>query len=295
MTIRPSLSAFLLLLGYLACGSLAQAANDRAFLWQVSSDTTSIHIMGSIHFAKPDVYPLRTEIEQAFQQSDNLVVEANLNTASMLEAQRLMLSKGMYPAGETISDHIRPKNYQTLLAFLNDNGLPTINFLQFKPSALYITLASLQLMKAGLSPDHGIDLHFARQAEGRKKILELESVAYQINLILDLPNQEALLMQTLAEFGDYNELVKALDDNWRSGDQTALNELMIEQPLRDYPDTKPVMQALLFDRNYTMTEKITGYLQSKESYFVVVGAGHLVGDQGIINLLKQAGYSVKRR
>ena len=285
----------LLLFGCLmACSLLAQAANDRAFLWQATSDTTTVYLMGSIHFAKPDIYPLRAEIEQAFQQSDNLVVEINLDSANMLKSQQIMLTQGMYPAGDTINNHIKPDNYQTLVKFLNDNNLPVASFLQFKPAALYITLASLQLMKAGLSPDQGIDLHFTRQATGNKPILELESADYQLGLILGLPDQEALLMQTLAEFDQYEQLVEALDSTWRNGDESALQELMIDQPLREYPETRPALKALLFDRNHTMTEKIKTYLKNKESYFVVVGAAHLTGDEGIIHLLKQAGYSVKR-
>jgi len=274
--------------------SLSQAANDKAFLWKASSGTTHVYLMGSIHVAKPDVYPLRPAIEQAYQASDNLVVEADLNPASMQLIQQLMLTRGMYTAGETIRDHISDDTYQALVSFLRDNNLPVINFLQYKPGLLVLTLTSLQFMQKGLSPEHGIDLHFTQQARGKKPILELESAAYQIELMLNLPDQEAMLKQTLDEFGQYDELIRLLDQYWRTGDAEQLSQLMIEEPLKEYPESKPIIQAMFFDRNHNMTRKIETYLQSKETYFVVVGAGHLIGPQSIIELLQQAGYQLER-
>src|SRR5262249_633197 len=90
------------------------------------------------------------------------------------------------------------------------------------------------------------------------------------------------------------ETIQKLTAAWKSADTTALEELMIKKSLREHPETKPVLEKLLDERNVAMAQKMDGYLKGKETHFVVVGAGHLIAEKGIVKLMEKKGYKVEQ-
>ncbi len=282
---------------YFALILLAQSAlgatQDRAFFWEVRGTNATVYLLGSIHFANPDFYPLNSRIESAFAESDNLVVEVDITSAGA-DAAGLIMAWGSYPPGQTLEDHLSPRTYRQLSEYLASQQLPIELLRQYKPGMLVITLTSMKLMQLGLSPDQGIDLHFLNRARGDKKILELETLEEQLKLLLDMDDGEAYLQQSLAAFEQYPHMVKVLMQAWQQGDSGQLQELLMDKPLRDFPAIRPLFERLFTQRNLRMTDKIKGFLARQETYFVVVGAGHLIGEQGIVALLEKAGYRVRR-
>ncbi len=284
--------SFALLILLLAQGAVG-ASQDKAFFWEVSGEGEALYLLGSIHFANTGFYPLNARIESAFAESDNLVVEVDISSADM-GGIGLMIKQGSYPPGETIKDHLSPHTYQQLSRYLASQQLSLELLSQYKPGMLILTLTSMKLMQMGLSPDQGVDLHLLNRARGNKNILELETLEEQLKLLLDLGDGEAYLQQSLAEFDQYPQMVKVLIEAWQRGDTRQLQELLIDKPLRDYPETRPVFERMFTQRNLRMADKIKGFLSQQKHYFVVVGAGHLIGEQGIIALLQNAGYRVRR-
>lgn len=115
-----------LLLCLLVLGSSLQAANDRLLFWEVDNGRGTTWLLGSMHLARADIYPLRREISAAFELSDQLVVEVDIGGANQLAIQQRMLEVGTYAAGESIADDLSPQTWKSLQARLETSGLPVI-------------------------------------------------------------------------------------------------------------------------------------------------------------------------
>jgi uncharacterized protein YbaP (TraB family) len=266
-----------------------QAAGERLLFWHVSTVRAEVWLLGSMHLARPDIYPLREEIRQAFAAADALVVEVDIGGANELVIRQLMLERGTYRGNETIRDHLSPETWQALQERLQQSGLPPAAMERLKPGLLVTTLAAIEMMKMGLNPDFGVDRHFLDQARAKKDILELETIDQQLDLILNFPDADLLVRQTLVEMDSLEATIKQLVDYWMRGDAEGLRRLVLDDELSRHPEFRPLQERMYDHRNRAMTDRIVGMQQRGGRYFVVVGAGHLLGDQGIIALLEKRG------
>jgi len=264
-------------------------AAGKNFLWRVKSQKSTVYLLGSIHLMKKESYPLAQAIEEAFSRSGTLVVEANLNDIGQTDAIQL-LGGMFYTGGETIKQHLSEETYRMLRKEAEGLGLPVEAVQYQRPWIAGMMLTSLELMKAGYEPAYGIDMHFLGRA-GAKKVEQLESVAFQMSLFSRLSDaeQEAFLRRTLKELRSMRTEADAMVRAWKEGDAAAM-ERIISRGLDD-PRMAALYARLLDERNVGMTAKIEGYLSSGGTYFVVMGAGHLVGSRGVVSLLRQRGYS----
>jgi len=288
------LSAILALLFISISVCRADAAGGKDFLWKVQSKTTTVYLLGSIHFMKKEFYPLNKIIEDAFDKSTVLAVEANVDDVSKLDIQGLM-EKAFYPSDDTLEKHVSAETYGRVKKEFEAFGMPAWLMDKQKPWFLALTLESLALVKLGFDPTYGIDVHFLSEASGKKKIKELESIDYQINLLSGFSDgeQEAFLLSTLKDLNSYEKEVDKLLVAWVSGDTGGVESILKESTIKD-EGMASVYDKLLYERNRNMVSKIEGYLKSGEIHFVVVGAGHLLGERGIINLLRQKGYQIEQ-
>lgn len=255
----------------------------RPFLWKIESARGTVYLFGSLHAARADMYPLDPRVYQAFDASDKLVLEADISGDKMLGMAGLMLAKAMYPAGDSLEKHIPKKLCDEVTAKFDKLGMPAT---QFKPWFLAMMLEALELEESGLGVQNGMELHFIARAQGRKPILELEGAAAQINLLDSFTDkeQEVFLARTLESLHHLGEELNQMLQAWNTGDDQALAQFLQQS---DTPDFASVNKKLFTDRNVKMAAKIEGYLQSGGKYFVVVGAGHLVGHDGLLHLLAQ--------
>lgn len=287
---------FILLVLFVAGSSYA--ANDKAFAWQASSGNTTVYLMGSIHFADKSFYPLRTELEEAFLRSNYLVVELDVNKVNADDYNRLLAEKGTYKNGKTIRDVISDETWQQLSRQLEQLNVSYDAVKHYKPGMLVLTLTAMQVMQMGFDPELGIDAYFLSKAGGSKKILELESLQQQIELFINIPDGELLLKESLYSMSDAETMMAEMVQYWKQGDVERMNKLLFEDALNEYPAFDAVYDSLFYQRNQGMAAKIDAMLQQesgqKQYYFVVVGAGHLIGEQGIVHTLKEKGYTVKR-
>ncbi|MEP5765325.1 MAG: TraB/GumN family protein [Halieaceae bacterium] len=273
----------------LAISLQSQAAGERLLIWETSTAGSQVYLLGSMHLARADIYPLRREIMQAFEGADKLVVELDISGAGQLAIQQRMLERGAYPAGRSIRDDLSPATWQALSQQLQASGLPPFLMESMKPGLVITTLSTFEMMKLGLDPEQGIDRYFLRLARGQKPILELETVDEQLNVLLDFPQPDLLVRQTLGQLDQLESIMAQLLDSWKRGDAAALNKLVIEDELAEHPEYRELQRRMFDDRNRAMTDKILALQQAGGRYFVVVGAGHLVGNRGIIALLQQQG------
>ncbi len=295
--------------------SYAHAENDKAFFWKVtagddasnlSSGSAIVYLMGSIHFADKSFYPLRQEIETAFQQSDSLAVELDINNIDQQMYNRLLMKNGIYTDGRTIKDVISEETWLQLRQRLRHLDIPYDSVKLYKPGMLVLTLSAIQITKLGLDPALGIDAHFLSKAAqinsfkprlGKiKNIIELETLEQQLNLFFDIPDGDLLLKESLYSLDESELLLAEIVRYWKAGDEKKMNKMLIEDALAEYPAFSAIYDSLFYDRNDKMVIKIEEMLkQSQGSYFVVVGSAHLIGEKGIVSSLKGKGYKVERR
>jgi len=272
------------------------ASEDRALFWRVDSGAATVYLFGSIHFANDSFYPLRAEIERAFDASENLVVEVDMNSPGATERfQHLMQSEGSYSGNETLKDHLSKKTYEQLQNYLNESGLSPSLVERQKPGIVVLTLAAIQAQQAGLKPEQGIDVHFMEKAKNHKKILALETMDEQLRIFLDIEDADLLLQDSFYALETVEEEMNAMISAWKQGDEKAMQKLLFDDILNENAAMISLYEQLYFQRNIKMTESIKSYLKLKGQYFVVVGAGHLIGNKGIVQQLHDAGYHVVRQ
>jgi len=277
----------------------AHAANDKAFFWQVTSEQATVYLMGSIHFADKSFYPLRPQIEKAFQHADTLIVELDISKIDHQAYNELLLQQGVYKNNRTIKDELSEETWLQLQQRLQHLNVPYDVVKNYKPGVLVLTLTATQVMQMGFDSALGIDAYFLSKAgklkTGQKKIIELETMAQQLNLFLNIPNGELLLKESLYSLDDAETVMAEMIRYWKTGDEEKMNKLLFEDALNDYPAFSEIYDSLFYDRNNKMTSKIEAMLKQSGNYFVVVGSGHLIGDKGIVKSLRDKGYKIERR
>lgn len=282
------------LLGLSAQVRDASPQSQKTFLWRVQSRTNTVYVLGSIHYMKKEIYPLNKRIEDAFDKSDALVVEANINDVIQLDLQNLM-ERAFYSDDDTLEKHLSAETYELLKKEIGELGLPPQIVQRQKPWFLALTLTALELMKLGFDPTYGIDRYFLSKAQGKKKILELESINYQINLLSGFSDkdQELFLLYTLKDLNKLDRDTDGLLKAWISGDAGTMESIMAKSLMEDRK-LSSVYEILVYERNKKMASKVDDFLRMKETYFVIVGAGHLLGNKGVIQILREKGYLVNQ-
>ncbi|MBF0327867.1 MAG: TraB/GumN family protein [Nitrospirae bacterium] len=285
-------TAAALLCFFLYLPSICYGENN--FLWKVKSKANTLYLLGSIHSMRADVYPLSKTIEDAFSRSSVLAVEANINDLEKVNPMMLALSVA-YPDGEGFEKHVSTKTANLVKSRMSEAGLPYNMMSRYRAWVLGITLSSMELEKLGYKPAYGIDSYFLTKSSGSKRVVEIESIEFQLNLFNDLSDeeQEALLVSSLKDRDSLKEDMEQLINAWRTGNAKTVERLTMKE-LAGQGAKSRLGEKLLFSRNKSMTYKIESYLNSGETYFVVVGAGHLIGDKGIVHLLRQKGYAVEQ-
>jgi uncharacterized protein YbaP (TraB family) len=296
---RPYLSFIIALIVLALSGSFlivkSAFSHDRKnFLWKIQSGSATVYLLGSIHFLKKEVYPLNEAIENAYESSDTLVVEANINEIDKLDLTKFT-SRAFYQGDDHIEKHVSPETYRSIKKESETLGLPVELIRMQKPWFLALALQAMELVKLGYDPRYGVDVHFLAKARGKKRILELESLEEQINLLSGFSDreQEFFLLYTLKNLRSMDGQVEALVRAWASGDAQAIDSILTESALQDRA-IAPIFGKLFDERNLKMCSRIESYLNSTGSTFVIVGAGHLVGKGGIIELIKGKGYLVEQ-
>ena len=263
-------------------------------LWSVQTQSHKFYFLGSLHVLTQDAYPLSAAIENAYSDSQKIVFETDIAAMNDPGTQAKMLELGLYPEGQNLLQNLDTGTRQMLEKKLTEMGLPVEQFSRFKPWLMALTLTTVELQKLGFNPMYGVDVHFFNKATADgKEIGALEHVAFQLNLFgqMDKQNQNAFLNQTLKDLGIVSDLAGDLVKFWKTGDAKKLHALLYKS-FKDYPD---LHNRLLIQRNKQWVEKIETLMQENKNILFVVGAGHLVGPQSVVDLLRKKGYKVKQQ
>jgi len=286
-----ALSFTLVIGGAYSCGSGRAAIQveqqGNSFIWKVSSDTTHVYLLGSVHVASQDLYPLNSTIENAFESADYLVVEVNTNNVSQDSVGQLVMQYGAYPLGDGFKQHVSAELYNQLNGELQEYSVNITQLDNFKPWVIYTVISQAIFENLGYKSEYGIDHYFLQKAKNsNKNILELETLEYQLALISSIPDEITLkMMQYDVGNPDTEGYLQGLFDAWKNGDAAKMEAIVFEALIEE-PELAPYYEMMYDQRSVNMAQKIKEYLSGSETYFIIVGAGHLVGENGILNLLK---------
>ncbi|MCF6322706.1 MAG: TraB/GumN family protein [Gammaproteobacteria bacterium] len=266
------------------------------FAWRLTKGKQQGYLMGSIHFGKASMYPLPVVLLNAFKASDALVVEANVLDADTTTMAHMMMNSGMYSDGTTLKTILNADMWDELGVTSAALGIPVSILAGMRPWFASMTLTTIALKGIGLDESLGIDRHFMEMAKKTNKpIRELESVQKQLALLSGLSQkvQIAMLKQTLQDVKTAAAYFDTMLDAWQAGDVLALDQLVVGDVMES-AEISELNRIMITDRNSAMADGIDEMLRGGCICFVVVGAGHPGGEQGIITLLQLKGYRVEQ-
>lgn len=293
LTVRLPI-ALLWLLGLLGA-TCVYAVPNQPVLWHATSEQGEVYLFGSMHFGKPEMYPLPNEVESAFRAADNLAVEVDVGAVPQEEIMGLVARQGMYLDGSTLDSHVSRSTAESLNEAAARYGLPLEVLRLQRPWLAALTLAGMAIHQSGFSETQGVDRYFLELARGAKPIVELETFEDQLTLLSELPaaDQEWMLSDMLGSLAETPEYFNQVYAAWSSGDDAKIDD-MLNASLRSGSDEERLYDRLIVRRNHAMTSRIEELVGQGGTSFIVVGAGHLVGEVSIVELLRQRGYRIER-
>ncbi|MCC7548461.1 MAG: TraB/GumN family protein [Burkholderiales bacterium] len=267
-------------------------------LYEVTSETTTLYLFGTIHVGTRELYPLSAPVEAAFAASGALALEADPTDQT---ANAAALAGSVYRPPDNLERHISPDLYRNLLAKLPQIGLPVEYARALKPHLLAMTITVGEVLRLGYEPALGLDHHFAQRArrEG-KPIVELESMLEQMQMLESLSDavKEDMLHAALASLGtqELREELDALAAAWKGGDADGIARALARgMEGMDEASARELEARVYVERNEAMAQKLEAMLGGRTVHFVAVGAGHLTGTAGLPALLEAMGFRVRQR
>jgi len=271
----------------------AASNSQKTCLWRIQSDNTTAYIQGSIHLLSKDAYPLPPQIEQAFATSDQVILEMDLAVMNDPMTQIEMLTKGMLPTGQTLTDILKPETIDLISKCSKNIGMNIIAFERYKPWMILMVLSATKLQSLGFSPENGIDFYFYKRAVSlNKKIVGLETMNEQLALFDNIvgKDQDAFVEQGLEDFMTIGDDIDSIIKAWRVGDLDKLNAILLKN-MHKYPELHDI---LILNRNKNWMKTIEKTMKSGTTTMIIVGAGHLSGKGGLIQLLKNKNYKLEQ-
>lgn len=284
---------------FLSVSAIAHAKeNGQAFLWKVQNKHITVYLAGSIHALNEKHYPLPQAYLDAYNKSDNLVVELNINKLDPYLSQALIQSKMWLPVNHTLEKYLSKAALDNIKRFNKKNKGEYDKLIRMRPWMVIEQLTGYQLRQTQYKAELGLDQYFLQMADkNNKPILELETLEQQIAAIADSPfnSQIAALEVSLSQLDD-KDYLKKMVGYWENTDPVGLYNFVYQDVVQN-PKLKPMMNSLLDDRNKSMADVIDLYLNqpsnNRNNYFVVVGALHLSGPNSIQKQLEMKGHYVQ--
>ena len=275
---------------------LLQVANIQAesTIWKLNSEGKEFYLAGSIHVLKKSDYPLPIEFETAYEKVDKIIFETFMDDFVKPEIQLLFLKKGSYQQGETLKDKLSEGAYKKLEEYCTKRSVPIDNLQQFKPWMLILTLTIVELQANGVNPADGMDLFFNKKAKKDGKMTAgLVSAKEHLEAISSFGKEfnDILIENYIEEMASLVEIVDELIKAWRTGDEKKIDEYVSKHLRTDYPT---IYKVVIADRNRRWLEIIEELIRTDQKIMIIVGSGHLVGEDGLVKLLVHKGYDFKK-
>lgn len=272
-------------------------------LWKVSDKDNAVYLLGSFHLLRPGDYPLSSDADAAFADAERVLFELSPEEMRSPALPQLMAQAAIRTDGKTLQQDLDAETWvrfeawgRTNQATLQQMGLSPQMLTVFEPWFIAVTISIVEMTKQGLDPKLGLDNHFMDQAlAAGKPTGGLERAQEQIAVLdgMDATEQRQFLAESLQEAEKGAAETQRLHAAWRRGDAEELWNGMVADMRTQYPR---LYQRINVNRNDAWVPKIRRILDQPgdDDALVVVGALHLLGDDGVVEKLRARGYQVER-
>lgn len=275
------------------CAGDWATGRGRHTMWEVRDDNNVVYLLGSVHVLPKTAQPFPTVVEKAYQDSSKIVFEIDLSRYSDEAIARQVERDGSYPKGDDLTKHLSDPGRQILEAALPLFGTDLDSVKGYHAWFLADALLSKYLYDRGIRSEYGVDSYLFEKAKAdRKKVGGLELLQAQTGIYRGISDQEAeaYLLGTILSLPDIERTIREIAQAWRKGQTHKLDDLLNAQAERS-----PKMATAMFGtRNRAWLPAIRAMIKGSTDTMVVVGAGHLVGRDGIVTKLREAGYTVNQ-
>lgn len=264
-------------------------------LWKVTDDDNSLWLLGAFHLLKESDYPLSPDIARAFFEAEKLVFELAPEELDGPHTQARFMAAAQFSDGRELGDVLPPVTREKLARLLARQGGSIDHVAGYQPWFVNLSLVLGLAHSMGYQPDLGIDRFLMMQAaRAGKPVGGLETLEVQLNALASAPMEEQLraLDEYLADPGQMPLRLDELHQAWRAGDLARLEQLTRLEMLRSTPETYRIVNV---ERNDAWLDRLDAMLRHDTGdALVVVGALHLLGEDGLVERLGGLGYEVER-
>ena len=277
----------------LAEAEASRGAGEPA-VWTLADEDTTIRLIGTVHLLRPDL-DWRTEaIDTALEEADTLVFEADVNSPEAAsEMMQFVSSHALFTDGRQLTSLLDESEKAELQSALDYLGLPLGAIQTFRPWYAAVNLSVIQMQKDGFDPEAGVEQVLEREGRAAgKSFAYLETIEQQLGRFADLPDEEQVdfLISSAEAVEEGTEVLDVMVNEWEDGDVHGLGVLMSNPEMMG---SEAVYEALLKGRNEDWVPKIEAMLDAPGTVLIAVGAGHLAGEDSVIQLLRARGYEVE--
>lgn len=298
---------FVMVITLTACEPDSQNSKINPAMWIVKDgEGGCLYLMGTIHLGDERMENLPTKVTKTLDACDYLAVEFDiLESESDLTGMTQSMQSMMYTDGTTIKDHIDSEIYDKAKSILQEAGYYNQSLDYYTPIMWQQFVTEAYSQNSELKTRYGADRQLITYAKKHNiGVLDIESMELQMDMLKSLSpeTQEYLLGSSVMSTSEmYNQSLKLMYDSWVSGDVSTLEKLtaadsgltdvIMDENIKSYMDE--YNNKMLTIRNQNMALAAQRYIQGGATVLLAVGAAHMFGDDGIISLLENEGYTVE--
>lgn len=284
--------AALTVLAALVSPAAAQDEITPPFYVVRDADST-MYLFGTVHIRPSGADWGNARVRAALAETQDIWTEMEMSPATDARAQTLAMQLGMAPSGRPLSSWLTPEENQSLNATLARMGFPAGALEQFQPWLAGLTLSLVPVIRAGYDPNSGVDRAVDAFGDANGKTMRaFETVEEQLGFFADMSPeaQREMLREAIAQEPEAAEIMRHLTHAWERGDIETLNALVIDDARLNYPE---MYDVIFVQRNNAWMRTLVGELNGSGVDFVAVGAGHLLGEHGLVAQMRDRGYTVE--
>ena len=265
---------------------------NNSLIYKIQSDTNTVYILGSLHALAEEYYPLTRSFTYSYYNSQKIIFEVDPEILFSTTPKPEIEKQSMFGNGMTLKKALTPKTYGLLNKKLRTMGINPKDVEKYKIWKMYMLVGSTLDSAKDFRPDLGIERYFYQKAKDAGKATGgLETLQDQLNIFnkLSLKDQEALLLEVLQDGKAQEKRFVQMVKSWHQGNLDGMERFV--ETFKAYPK---FYEAILVNRNQNWVPQIEKFLEDTQNYFVIVGVAHLAGEDGLIALLQNRGYTLER-
>jgi uncharacterized protein YbaP (TraB family) len=264
------------------------------FVWKVSKNGHFLYLGGTVHVLAEKDLPFPKAFDDAFERSSSVVLETDMGALEDPQVQVRLMSLLSYQDGQLLNELISPELYAGLNQYLDQRGMLPNMFIAMKPAGVMMIMLAVEFQRLGISQAGADSVYYRKAINQGKATVALESIEAHLGFIQKMGegNEEQFLRQTLNDVEKTEAMMASIVLHWKSGDTGSLEKLVVDDMRLNYPN---MYQSLLVERNKRWLPQIEQMLLTDEVEFVLVGAAHVIGADGLLKSLVELGYKVEQQ